>query len=826
MEDITSNEIVTFSEILGVFKEDGSEISYESILKEANHYCIQWNSLYQKINLIADDKVKFYIGAYLSEDFKSYIIFLRNSALQLIYGQLKLDANIITNEEYLDYKIEASENCSNVRAEFLTKIETLENSIKDSEIKEHIHQKNPITEYSAQISELKTHIKKVKQFGNNSKIVTKRLAFVDQKIDESIQSKDENLNVIIDLLQNLDHEIEYSEKELTEKIKNVSAIIEGYDLNKLSDFDFPNFFKNLDSFTTIPEYSNGVINTQKLNLPIILKQIFTVEFGKNFSIQNTKVLRELADVIDHLRLLSNSETKTANYLEWKSQAIENIKNILVENVDLQNKLKSKTSLHSIIYNNYTNVDVATEYSVQQFLKGRDSLLKFVNDTTKKLAGITNLSLFFKEQQSENQMIINFVKTLHKNDTNVFYTKIFLNNSEFFNHYFIPRTEIVDRVFTNISNWEIGLGNAVLLFGERYSGKTSLLNWLSHNSEFHQKIDIKLDQSTVIGGRKFLFTSDLKENLNSIEKSIEVDKKYLVTIDDVELMRNENNPESLLSNIRGLVSSINKAPKNIFFMVSTNPIMKNKLNAILSWEETFADIINVSSFKKESFLKTLEMRHKSTKMILQINEKQMSQNQMESLGLEVIKNCNLNIGLALIAWCRNISNDLNIKRVKLKFPDFPMLVDDHLRITELLYSFRNLSYSEITKFNIHSVKNYKKLIGRFRKIGILNFENNFLEFSPFAGKQLYHQLTFLSRDATYNAYVLKIIMTNLDSDEIETLQIHLLSFSFKGIANVLYISRISSMHLELGIRTVENPATLINFINKHSGMSAEFKNNIK
>jgi len=225
VEDITSNEIVTFSEILGVFKEDGSEISYESILKEANHYCIQWNSLYQKINLIADDKVKFYIGAYLSEDFKSYIIFLRNSALQLIYGQLKLDANIITNEEYLDYKIEASENCSNVRAEFLTKIETLENSIKDSEIKEHIHQKNPITEYSAQISELKTHIKKVKQFGNNSKIVTKRLAFVDQKIDESIQSKDENLNVIIDLLQNLDHEIEYSEKELTEKIKNVSAII-------------------------------------------------------------------------------------------------------------------------------------------------------------------------------------------------------------------------------------------------------------------------------------------------------------------------------------------------------------------------------------------------------------------------------------------------------------------------------------------------------------------------------------------------------------------------------------------------------------------------
>jgi len=799
------------------------EYSFESLLKEARHYCNQWSSLVQKLKT-HDEKTNFYVGSYLSEDFKSYIIFLRNSALELIYAEIKLDANLITEEDFKKYNSNSQQLWNTVRSEFINQLEGIDSTIQNTEIIEQAHQKNPIQEYTSQIAELKNHTNQVKQFGESSNVALRRFDFIDNKIEEIISDRKEDLELLKSQLLELKGQDEISEQELSQKIKTYTGILSTYKNNRLAELDLQKIFKNFSSIAVIPDYDGGVMRTSTIDFPIILKQIFTVEFGGKISSSNSDISSVLIETIQHLRILSHREDDEL-HLDWIDDLVEKIDPLLEEDEKVKKQLLKRMTFHSLIYSETENKELASDYFDRQLLRGKATFLNLYQIASKQLTNFADSILNNEEQLSDNQLIINYIKSIHKSDTNEFYTKIFLNNSEFFNHYYVPSEDFVNRINANIENWRIGLGNAILMHGDRFCGKTSLLSWVKNNSEFDQFIEVVEGENIVIGGRKFMLGTDLDENLNSIEKSLEIGKSYLVIIDDLELIRNEQDPIKFLDNIRSLLNHIRQATKNVFFLVATNTVMANKLKTILHWEDHFADLINISQFKLNDFLTTLENRHQSTKMEVLHNEKPINISKIRAIGTDILKSQNYNIGLSLMAWCRNISETLDIKSVKFKALEFPWLIDDHRKFVELLYAFKELSYEQLGKLNNYTTSDYSKLIGRFRKVGVLDLNDNLLEISPFVGKELYGQLTFSDDKSKYNMYVINVHLEDEIERFKEMIENLLFTYSFLGDSKLFFIKEISGRHFELGLQTLVAPAKVIKFLNNHSSITAEFKNKI-
>lgn len=799
------------------------EYSFESLLKEARHYCNQWSSIVQKLKS-HDEKVNFFVGTYLSEDFKSYIIFLRNSALELIYAEIKFNANLINEEEFNRYNVRSEKLWNSVKGEFQTQVNNIDAAIQNTEIAEQAHQKNPILEYTSQIAELKNHTNQVKQFGDSSHVALRRFEFIQNKIEELILDRKEELEMLKNNLLELKDKTEISEQELSQKIKVCTGILAMYEKNKLAELDLQKIFKNFSSIEAIPDYDGGIMSKSKIDFPTILKQIFTVEFGGKISECNYNISSVLVETIQQLRILSHREDDVVQK-GWIDDILKKIDPLIEEDDKVKNQLLKRMTFHSLIYAEDENKELTSDYLDRQLLKSKETLLSFLKKAGKQISMFTDSVLNTDEQLSDNQLVINYRKSLHKNNTNEFYAKIFLNNSEFFNHYYVPSEEIVKRINSNIENWELGLGNSVLIHGDRLCGKTSLLSWIKNNSKFDQVIEVVEEKSIVVGGRKFNFSSDLNENLNSIEKSLEIGKTYLVIIDDLELIRNESNPIEFLDNVRSLLRHMRQATKNVFFLVGTNSIMAEKLNTILHWEDHFADLINVSVFKLNDFLVTLDARHQSTKMEVLHEENPINVNRIRTVGTSVFKNQNHNIGLSLLAWCRNISESLEMKSTKIKALEFPWLIDEHRRFIELLYAFKELTYDELAKLSNFSTSDFSKLIGRFRKIGVLTMHDKFLEISPFVSKELFGQLTFSDDKLNTNKYVISVHLEEEIEKFKETIENLLFTFAFQGETKLMFIKEISGRHFEIGLQTLEIPAKMIKYLNNHASITAEFKNKI-
>ena len=364
----------------------------------------------------------------------------------------------------------------------------------------------------------------------------------------------------------------------------------------------------------------------------------------------------------------------------------------------------------------------------------------------------------------------------------------------------------------------------MIHGERYSGKTSIVSWIENLADFHQKIKVTIGDSVVVGGRKLLFTSDLSASINDVLKSIDNSKSYTLLIDDLEIFVKEDLIQRNGDNLSALIKAIGNAPKNIFFIITVNSWMARRIDTIHKWEDHFADVIDVSKFKLDQFLQTIWTRHNSTKMAVTCNDLTLTENQVKSIGMRLYKAFNGNIGLSLIAWCRNISFDLKIKNVKMKLPSFPWLVSELRAFFDILSLNKKLSFDEINQFDKSRV-GIKNLIGRFRKIGILAVDERYITLDPFVGQKLLTQLCYTDRKAEYNQYLLEVLIEERIEKPVGELLHILFTYPFNGFAKLHYIKVISKDEYLLNLETLDAPISIVKYLNNHSLLKAVYKNNI-
>jgi hypothetical protein len=276
------------------------------------------------------------------------------------------------------------------------------------------------------------------------------------------------------------------------------------------------------------------------------------------------------------------------------------------------------------------------------------------------------------------------------EVNVHYDSLFLNKNFIGDLFLVPREEQELALQNCMLQWQNGFNKSILLTGDRLSGKSTFVEYISQKYFAKNTIHIKPNSSITYLGRKFNVERDLKEVLQNIKKNL-FDNKTLIVIDDLELWRNEE--YSLLSNVRALLSFIETASNGTLVIATTSLPMQQHLDKRLNFSENFSNKINLNKASFNEIHKAILLRHgASQNTITDKFDEPLTKKQIERNVYKLANNLEYNIGEILQAWTfgTTVTNDNNVtyEQKDFKFYDFFNQTETIILKYVMLYEYIN------------------------------------------------------------------------------------------------------------------------------------------
>jgi hypothetical protein len=276
------------------------------------------------------------------------------------------------------------------------------------------------------------------------------------------------------------------------------------------------------------------------------------------------------------------------------------------------------------------------------------------------------------------------------EVNVHYDSLFLNKNFIGDLFLVPREEQELALRNCMLQWQNGFNKSILLTGDRLSGKSTFVEYISQKHFAKNTIYIKPNSSITYLGRKFNVERDLKEVLQNIKKNI-FDNKTLIVIDDLELWRNEEH--SLLSNVRALLSFIENTSTGTLVIATTSLSMQQHLDKRLNFSENFSNEINLNKASFNEIHKAILLRHgASHKTITDKLDDPLTKKQIEHNVYKLAHNLEYNIGEILQAWTfgTTVTKDNNVtyEQKDFKFYDFFNQTESIILKYVMLYKYIN------------------------------------------------------------------------------------------------------------------------------------------
>ena len=219
-------------------------------------------------------------------------------------------------------------------------------------------------------------------------------------------------------------------------------------------------------------------------------------------------------------------------------------------------------------------------------------------------------------------------------------------------FYVNRPALEQKILDTYTYWKKGFGGSVLLYGNRLSGRSTMLNSLTDSISDVEIVNLHPNETIKYLGRKFDAGYNLKSALEFLNK-YSISSKVIVVIDDLELWRSHE--FSFYSNILALPESIGRNGKRLFFVVSTNNWMKMHLDNHVGFSDQFIVRLSTNQMSIEDIVKVIKIRHAAN-----YHE---SNSEVESGDFDRVINqqakkiaiaCNANIGATLNEWGRNTS----------------------------------------------------------------------------------------------------------------------------------------------------------------------------
>ena len=352
--------------------------------------------------------------------------------------------------------------------------------------------------------------------------------------------------------------------------------------------------------------------------------------------------------------------------------------------------------------------------------------------------------------SNSEKIVRLIQSRTGESSNSNYASIFLTKGFIGESFAVGREQELAHAKDLIDNWRDGFRGAVVITGERFSGKTILGELIAN--QFFDNNTIRLAPNTLINlnGRRITTGFDLEPVLAFIKKNAPK-QPPLIWIDDMELWWDRDLP--LSQNVRTLRKFIDGNANRLFFLVSMSNWLNTHLNLFHETSKVFQAEINVDRMSLSEIREAIMIRHGAThKKLVNKDGEALSRHEFRKMIDKIYKISEGNIGEALNRWsCATMWID--DERVQHKgglnygLPDF-LSPDSSILLSAIMMERRTNEYRLRRLFGPAFTDKYSPILRRLLGTGVLRRQlDGWLEIN----ETLVNELGHLLEDKGYLKY---------------------------------------------------------------------------
>lgn len=253
--------------------------------------------------------------------------------------------------------------------------------------------------------------------------------------------------------------------------------------------------------------------------------------------------------------------------------------------------------------------------IDAFTRKQGRLLGRVGDwLAKHVSGVNRFigEAAREEKLSVSEKTVRVIRQRTLSPENAAYTNILMTRGYIGESFLVGREREIAHLRQLIGSWKLGYRGAVVLTGERLSGKTLFGELITNRFFAGETIRLQPNALLTVSGRRIRTTGDLGAALAFVEKYT-VQSRPLVWIDDLESWTDKD--RTFAQNVRALGEHIDDYSGRIFYLVSTHNAVYHHLNRFLDLERVFQSEVNLDDFSLADMEQAVRIRHGATHKVL-------------------------------------------------------------------------------------------------------------------------------------------------------------------------------------------------------------------
>ncbi|HUX96437.1 MAG TPA: hypothetical protein VMV47_11965 [Bacteroidales bacterium] len=383
--------------------------------------------------------------------------------------------------------------------------------------------------------------------------------------------------------------------------------------------------------------------------------------------------------------------------------------------------KVKKTIRAYFYNLrffFKNITVKALYSRSEWIL----LARKITETERK--GISsNLILDLIESISPNDKVTEKLPQ--------YYKKLFSGRSSISEDFWIQRQKDEELFKTAINRVTSGYKGAILILGERNSGKSTFCRYTTSKLFRKEKV---FHVSPVYSGSILVedFTAELSKvtsTQGNIYEIMEAQTTNCVFVfHDIELWWERSTDGLKVINV--ILNLINEFSKRFIFVINMNPYAYDLINKLTNFQEIFISIIHLKPFDSKEIRELIIRRHRSSglKFILKkTSEEELSEISIARLFNKYFSFSEGNPGTALKSWLANITK-ASENNISIRYPNLPEMkilesLDDSWKTVLIqLVLHKRLTYNKLNRIFSNDQTRIKDILNALLRTGLIEERN--------------------------------------------------------------------------------------------------------
>lgn len=369
------------------------------------------------------------------------------------------------------------------------------------------------------------------------------------------------------------------------------------------------------------------------------------------------------------------------------------------------------------------LELSVQQTLSQYRRYQRTGLQQIRDWGRqKIRSLRDLS---RESLREDQLgfserVVRLVRARTVAPENVHYSSMFLTKGYTGESFRVGREAELSRVATIVEQWKLGYRGAILITGQRMSGKTFFGELIAHRYFSNNFVTLKPGVRVELAGRILEPTRDLKAAVDFVVRNAG-HQQLMVWIDNLSNWRDEETP--LSSDVLSLLETIDYQATNLFFAVSVGSELHAQLRQFTDIDRHFQAIMNMPPMTMEDIRSAIQIRHGATQLQLVDDDNEpLSNERIDQLVKAVYRVSGGHIGNALQQWAyaAHLANEESVHFTEVSPFGYPqdLTEDGGLLLRTILVDRITNEYQLRKQFGPVFREKFQPLIQRMLNLGIL------------------------------------------------------------------------------------------------------------